>query len=489
LTQITVQPTSAGKLTNLFQVFANETDPVLTNNSATVISTVTNAPPPPVTNTDLSLSASAAPEPVTVGSNLVYSILITNRGPASATGVVVSNRVPASVTFVSATGGATPSVGILLVNIGALANGATSLTQITVQPTSAGKLTNLFQVFANETDPVLTNNSATVISTVTNTPSSPVDVALSITAAPNPVGVGAPLTYSLTVTNNSSTPATGVVVSNTLPPSVTLITVLPSQGSVSNSAGVVRFTVGNLTNGTAATLAIVVIPTVAGLLTNDALAFSTQPDSQPTNNSVRNVTSAVTVPITNLVLTVISSITLNPQTGLFELRIEVANGGPTTPSSVLVLVHGLPANAYLYNASGTTNGTPYVQSSSPLGVGSNVVFLLELYVPTRVAPTNLTYTVEAGPPVIPPVVSGTIFNTRPPIVLPDGSVLVEFSAIPGQIYAIQYSSDMVTWRTAVPAITAPANQVQWIDAGPPKTDSSPSQQPVRYYQVVQLPAN
>jgi uncharacterized repeat protein (TIGR01451 family) len=375
------------------------------------------------------------------------------------------------------------------VNLGSLASNATSLAQITVQPVSAGKITNLFRVFATETDPVLTNNSATVVSTVTNVPPPPVDVAVSITAAPNPVGVGAPLTYLVAVTNNSPTTATGVVVSNTLPPNVTLFSLLPSQGTASNHSGVVTFNVGSLSNGMAATLAIVVIPNAAGFLTNSDLAFSAQPDSQPANNSATNVTSAVTVPITNLVLTVLSSITLNPQTGLFELRIEVANGGPATPSSVMVLVSGLAPNATLYNATGITNGTPFVQSASPLGVGSNVIFLLEFYVPTRVAPASLTFTVQAGPPLIPPVVSGTIMNISRMIVLPAGSVLVEFSAIPGQIYAIQYSSDMVTWRTAVPAITAPATSVQWIDSGPPKTDSSPAQQPARYYRVVLLPAN
>jgi hypothetical protein len=67
-------------------------------------------------------------------------------------------------------------------------------------------------------------------------------------------------------------------------------------------------------------------------------------------------------------------------------------------------------------------------------------------------------------------------------------VLVEFSTVPGQVYAIQYSSDMVTWLTAVPAITAPANKVQWIDSGPPKTVSNPAQQPVRYYRVILLTA-
>jgi uncharacterized repeat protein (TIGR01451 family) len=375
------------------------------------------------------------------------------------------------------------------VNLGSLAAGATNSAQIVVQPTSAGKLTNLFQVFANETDPVLTNNSAAVISTVTNGPPLPVDVALSITAAPNPVAVGAPLTYSLTVTNNSSTTATGVMVSNTLPPNVTVFSLLPSQGAATNQSGVVTYSVGSLPNGNTATLAIVVLPNVAGLLTNTAFAASTQTDSYPGNNVATNITTAVTQSITNLVLTVLSSITLNPQTGLFEQRIQVANGGPATPSSVLVTVSGLPANAKVYNAAGTTNGLPYVQSSSPLGVGSNVVFLLEYYIPTRVAPTNLTFTVEAGPTVIPPVVSGTILSVSRTLVLTNGNVLVEFSAVPGQIYAIQYSSDMVTWLTAVPVIAAPANRVQWIDAGPPQTVSSPAQTSARYYRVVLLTAH
>jgi uncharacterized repeat protein (TIGR01451 family) len=443
----------------------------------------------PNTGADLSLNASAAPQPVRVGSNLVYTLLVTNLGPSSATGVVISNQLPAGVTFVSASGGSTPSGGVLLLNLGSLAVNAGNLVQIVVQPTAAGALTNVFEVFANETDPVPANNSATVVSTVTTTAPASVDVALSIMAAPDPVGVGAPLTYSLTVTNNSSTTATGVVVSNTLPTNVTLISVLPSQGSAGNNAGVVTFTVGSLPNGTAATLAIVVVPNDAGLLTNDAVAFSTQPDSQPTNNSVQIVTTALTMPITNLILTVLSPITLNPQTGLFEQSVEVSNGGPATPSSVLVLVSGLAANARLYNADGITNGTPYVQSASPLGVGSNVVFLLEYYVPTRVAPTNLTLSAQGGPPVTPPIVSGTILSISRTIVLSNGSVLIEFSAIPGRIYAIQYSSDMATWRTALPAITAPANKVQWIDAGPPKTDSNPAQQSARYYRVVLLAAN
>ncbi|MDR3460205.1 MAG: Ig-like domain-containing protein [Verrucomicrobiae bacterium] len=473
------------RVLSLFDFLQTTTNTVTYANSSVYVMTGI------VAQADLKLTASAAPEPVGVNSNLVYSLVITNGGPSAAAGLVVSNQLPAGITFVSATGGATPSGGVLLLNLGSLAIGAVTNVQVIVQPTLAGRLTNLFQLFASTTDPVLTNNFAPVISTVTNVTivPPPVDVAVSITSAPNPVAVGAPLTYSLTVTNNSLTTANGVTVSNTLPPNVTFNSALPSQGSATNQSGIVMYSVGSLPNGTAATLAIVVIPNAAGLLTNIATASSTQTDSQPANNRATNITTVVNGAITNLVLTVLSGITLNPQTGLFEQRIQVSNGGPATPSSVLVLISGLAANAHLYNATGTTNGTPYVQSSSPLGVGSNIVFLLEYYVPTRVAPANLTLTVQAGPVMIPPVINGTILNIDRTIVRDDGSVLVEFSTVPGQIYTVQYSSDMITWRTAVPAITAPTSRVQWIDAGPPKTDSNPAGQPARYYRAVLLPAH
>ena len=39
---------------------------------------------------------------------------------------------------------------------------------------------------------------------------------------------------------------------------------------------------------------------------------------------------------------------------------------------------------------------------------------------------------------------------------------------------------------AVPVVVAPSSRVQWIDDGPPKTDSAPGSASQRYYRVVQL---
>jgi uncharacterized repeat protein (TIGR01451 family) len=114
---------------------------------------------------DLSLTASFSVNgPVSIYySNLIYSITVSNAGPSAATGVVVSNQIPANVTFLSATGGATPTNGVLLVDLGSLAVGATNSIQIEVQTEAETVITNVFQVFADQTDPDLTNNTVTTI--------------------------------------------------------------------------------------------------------------------------------------------------------------------------------------------------------------------------------------------------------------------------------------------------------------------------------------
>ena len=102
---------------------------------------------------DLSLTASAAPEPVGVGSNLVYSLTVSNAGPSVATAALISNQLAASLGFVSASGFFSYSDSVLLVNFASLAVGATGSVQMVMPPSAGEELTNLVQVSANKTDP------------------------------------------------------------------------------------------------------------------------------------------------------------------------------------------------------------------------------------------------------------------------------------------------------------------------------------------------
>src|SRR5437879_3529439 len=121
-----------------------------------------------VVQADVSLTKTAPPDPVSVGSNLTYTITVTNNGPDSATGVMVSDPLPPNATFVSATPsqGSCTGTSIVVCNLGPLANAARATITIVVRPTSTGTITNTARVTANEVDPNPANNTATQVTTV-----------------------------------------------------------------------------------------------------------------------------------------------------------------------------------------------------------------------------------------------------------------------------------------------------------------------------------
>ena len=57
-----------------------------------------------VSQADLSITKSDAPDPVSPGGTLTYTLTVTNGGPTGATSVTVTDTLPAGVTFVSAAG-------------------------------------------------------------------------------------------------------------------------------------------------------------------------------------------------------------------------------------------------------------------------------------------------------------------------------------------------------------------------------------------------
>jgi uncharacterized repeat protein (TIGR01451 family) len=113
---------------------------------------------------DLSVSKSASPNPAQVGVSLSYRVVVTNSGPASATGVNVTETLPAGVAFVSSTPtqGACNGTGPVNCSLGNLSVGAIAVVTIVVTPSTPGQLTNTASVTATETDFDTTNNSATI---------------------------------------------------------------------------------------------------------------------------------------------------------------------------------------------------------------------------------------------------------------------------------------------------------------------------------------
>jgi uncharacterized repeat protein (TIGR01451 family) len=157
---IVVTPTAAGTLSNTASVTSSVADPNTGNNSSTTTTSVSGS-------ADLSITKTDSPDPVQVGDHLTYTIMVTNGGPSSATGVIVTDTLPGGVAFVSATPsqGSCSGTSTVTCNLGTLGNGASATVTIVVMPDTAGTLSNTASVTGNENDPNTANNTAGPVST------------------------------------------------------------------------------------------------------------------------------------------------------------------------------------------------------------------------------------------------------------------------------------------------------------------------------------
>jgi len=385
---IQVQPVAVGSSVNTATVTANETDPNPGNNSSSVTVQI-------LATADLALQKSALPNPVAVGSNLTYTLNVTNNGPSTATGVTLTDPLPAATTFVNVTptqGTCTGSTTVTC-NLGTLVNAATATVRIIVTASAPGTSTNTATVTLNEFDPNTANNTASA--TVTATSSA--DLALTKTASPSPVGIGSNLIYTLIVTNNGPSPATNVTVSDTLPAGPNFVSAASTQGTCSGTT-TVACSIGTLANAATATVTIVMKPVAAGNITNTASVTATEPDPNPANNSA-SVTTSVTASADVAVTKTASLATTHLGAGPFTYTVTVTNNGPS-PATGVTINDALPAGVQLFAAptpsQGTCNGsTPISCALGTLANGASATVSIQVQ-PAAVGSSVNTATVTAN---------------------------------------------------------------------------------------------
>ena len=126
------------------------------------------------------------------------------------------------------------------------------------------------------------------------------DLALTVTALPEPVTIGSNLVYSLQVVNLGPFPSPGIQLISLLPTSVHVQSTSTSQGTVvTNETGVVA-TLGSLDIGGMATVAIQVTPTKTGTITNTASVTGANPDPVLANNEVETRNTVLPLPLLSI---------------------------------------------------------------------------------------------------------------------------------------------------------------------------------------------
>ncbi|MDQ1396319.1 MAG: hypothetical protein QOG64_1578, partial [Acidimicrobiaceae bacterium] len=149
---------TAGTLSDTGSVSGTEADPDHTNNAA---SATTIADP----SADLTVTGTASPSPATVGKDLTFHLVATNRGPSPATGVTLVDTIPAGTSFKAATttSGSCATDGVKVTcQTGNLAVGSTASVTVTVTPKQRGSVASTATVAGAEHDPAPANNAVTV---------------------------------------------------------------------------------------------------------------------------------------------------------------------------------------------------------------------------------------------------------------------------------------------------------------------------------------
>jgi uncharacterized repeat protein (TIGR01451 family) len=258
---------------------------------------------PAAAQADLSISQTASAPVVAAGANVVYTIVVTNNGPNLSQNVVFYENIPANTTFQSigtvpagwacttpAVGGTTP----INCSIASLASAGTATFTVTLQvnagTTAETVIQNVTSVTSNTTtDPVASNNTSTT--TLLVGVNGDADLRLTLSASPNPVFVSSPLTYTVTVQNLGVADATSTTITDTLPGTVTFVSATATQGTCSQSAGVVTCAVGTLTASSTVTVTIAVTaPGTSTSLTDTASTSSSVTDPFASNNSASIIT-------------------------------------------------------------------------------------------------------------------------------------------------------------------------------------------------------
>jgi hypothetical protein len=189
-------------------------------------------------------------------------------------------------------------------------------------------------------------------------------------------------------------------------------------------------------------------------------------------------------------ITAVSEVVFTRLTGLYEQTITVTNVAKRAIAGFELSLSGLREGVTLYNGANGQPGSASLVYQQPLAAGASVTMVLEYWasprgpIPSPVfSPTTIIPSTQAAAAK---VASLQPFSINRCEKFSDGCVVVEFNAVPGQRYRVEYSSDASTWKSCPVPMRAGGTKLQWIDRGPPWTDCAPSGATSRFYRVISL---
>lgn len=314
---------------------------------------------------DLEVQKTASSSVVTAGNQFTYTITVENVGQSTANNVIVVDNLPelsptdlSIISINSSLGGTITETGDqngeIEVTYASLAAGQSDTITVVVEvpdsAAAAAAITNIVTVDADEAETNEQNNQAEVSVEIVR------EAVLQITKTdtPDPNTVGSTLTYEVVVTNTGSSTATNVVISDTLPTGLTLVSSSITTGTTTDAGNTVTGNIATLGVGESATITIQA--TINENFTGTTLSNTATANADEAEEVSSNATTTVS-PLVDLSIIKVDDVDPNNRNGRLVYTLTIENDGPSTATGVQV-VDTLPEDVTFVSATGGTVTAP-----------------------------------------------------------------------------------------------------------------------------------
>lgn len=305
------------------------------------------------TSADLAITKTDGAMTAVPGQGVTYTITVTNNGPSDVVGATVTDTFSAMLSNInwtcSASSGSSCAAsgnGNINDTVNILSGGTLTYTvTATISASATGSLSNTATVTAPEGTP--DTNTKNNTSTDTNTLAPRADLSITKTDSIDPVIAGNNLTYTITVSNAGPSDTVNVIVTDTLPSGVALVS---TSGCSEDPSGVPTCSLGTITAGNSKqyTVNVTVNSGTTGTITNSVSVTSDTFDTNTNNNFISENT---TVNAPNVFDPPSGTKTVNDAGyPVLEWRMVWINNG-TAPAERQRIIDTIPVNTTYINGS------------------------------------------------------------------------------------------------------------------------------------------
>ncbi|MBO9675290.1 MAG: DUF11 domain-containing protein, partial [Sphingobacteriaceae bacterium] len=386
---------------------ANDTtDPDLSDNTSTKVTTVDNDP--------VFRVSKSGPANANIGDPIFYTIVVNNTGPGNITNALIVDNVPSDIQVTKWTATTTTGATITGTNSGT-ANSISTSGNINSGP---GTITINVEGVILQTARSSFTNTVNVTSgnvkesSVTTTINKSTDIAISKTG-PQTVSAGENVSYSIKIVNNGPVNVAGLTVTDLVPATLTNVSWAATTSGTATITGNTNGTgnsislLGNIDAGSANYITVVVngkIPSNSTATSLSNVASVTLPDGITDFNTANNTATANTTILNSPNLVVQKS---GPSTAASGTQISytltVSNNGPSDATAVNI-ADAIPADITNVSWTALANGTASITSGAS-GSGNNVAVVGNI---PFASGNNITINVVG---TINPAFAGNISNT------------------------------------------------------------------------------